>query len=183
MHSFGKHVYNGVVKKFKETVPQATALKQFTKRFASYLSLSFPLEAAAMTTSERSRGLYPDTSSFSEDSPCASLNASVDLENADHYDTRDISIGVSLFLTDNPKCSVSEWFFVLPNIELEFKGECYKEVLIELQDGVALSWDGRHICHYTSTGVSTASDNRWYGLHMAANGPTVKLSSPGSATL
>jgi hypothetical protein len=183
MHSFGKHVYNGVVRKFKENPRQATALKQFTKLFGRYLSLKFPLEAAAMTTSERSRGLYPDTSSFSEDSPCASLNASVDLGNSDHYDTRDISIGVSLFLTDDPTCTVSDWFFVLPNIELEFKGECYKGVLIELQDGVALSWDGRQIRHCTSTGVTTGLGNRRYGLHMAANGPTVKLSSPGNATL
>jgi hypothetical protein len=183
MHSFGMHVYNGVLRKFKETAKQAVALLQFTELFSNYLSLSFPFEAAAMTTSERSRGLYPDTSSFAPNSPCASLNASVDLGNADHYDTRDVSIGVSLFLTNDPKCPVSGWFFVLPNIELEWKGICYKGVLIELQDGVALSWDGRHIRHCTSAGVSTAPSNHRFGLHMAANGPAIKLSSPGSVSL
>jgi hypothetical protein len=182
MHSFGTHVYNGVLRKFKETRRQRGALLLFTELLSHYISRSFPLEAAAMTTAERSRGLYPDTSSFSTISTCASLNASVDLGNSDHFDTRDISIGVSLFVTDDPASPVTDWYFVLPNIALEFHGKHYKGVLVELQDGVALSWDGRYIRHCTSAGVTTNPGNRRYGLHMAANGPSAKLSSSDKET-
>ena len=175
MHSFGRHVFNGRLHKFKETVSQSRLLKSFTRLFSSFLLKSFPLEHASMVSSERSRGLLPDTSSFDSSSPCSSLNVSVDLANPDHYDIRDISVGVSLFLTDSSSESVKGWYFVMPNLEVLHCGKSYRGVLIQLQHGIALSWDGRYIRHCSSSGVTSTPGNRRYGLHMAANGPTAKM--------
>jgi hypothetical protein len=79
------------------------------------------------------------------------MDLSVNLANASHYDVNDASQGFSIWTEDKPG-TTANWYFVLPNVYGHILGgnETYNGLAIKLTHGVLISWDGRVIRHCTS---------------------------------
>ena len=79
------------------------------------------------------------------------MDLSVNLANASHYDVNDASQGFSIWTEDKPG-TTANWYFVLPNVYGHISGgnETYNGLAIKLTHGVLISWDGRVIRHCTS---------------------------------
>ena len=82
---------------------------------------------------------------------CHTMDLSINLANASHYDVWDASQGFSIWTEDFPG-STKNWYFVLPNLRGNFSDSNreYRGVAIKLTYGVLISWDGRLIRHCTS---------------------------------
>ena len=106
------------------------------------------------------------------------IDMSVDLGNASHFDVHDASQGYSVW-TEELRGRGKNWFFIMPNLHgtrpdgTHFAGEAVK-----LTHDVAISWDGRIIRHCTSlskpdgpTGKRVGEEghrNHLYGTFTAA---------------
>lgn len=79
------------------------------------------------------------------------MDVSVNLANASHYDVNDASQGFSIWTEDEPG-TTEDWYFVLPNVYGQIPGskETYNGLAIRLMHGVLVSWDGRVVRHCTS---------------------------------
>ena len=79
------------------------------------------------------------------------MDLSVNLENASHFDVNDASQGFSVWTEDYPGGNKT-WYFVLPNLRGKFPDSDreYQGVAIKLSHGVLISWDGRVVRHCTS---------------------------------
>jgi hypothetical protein len=78
------------------------------------------------------------------------IDMSVDLGNASHFDVHDASQGYSVWTEDLRGCG-ENWFFILPNLHGTRPDRTpFAGVAIRLTHGIAISWDGRIICHCTS---------------------------------
>jgi len=97
-----------------------------------------------------------------------SMNVSMDLGNASHYDVNDASPGYSIWTESEPG-TASNWYFMLPNILLKRGNQTYYGVAIRLFHGVAISWDGRVIRHGTSITTLGSKDNHTFGWFWAAD--------------
>lgn len=102
-----------------------------------------------------------------------SMDVSVDLSNASHYDVNDASQGFSIWTEDKPG-STKDWYFVLPNVfgKKEENGRTYNGMAIRLTHGVLISWDGRLIRHCTSM-MNRAERSHVYGTFFAAKSSVV----------
>jgi hypothetical protein len=74
------------------------------------------------------------------------MDVSVDLANASHYDVNDATQGFSIWTEDEPG-GVKDWYFVLPNVYGRrmpntdgTPGEMFHGVAIKLAHGVLISW-------------------------------------------
>jgi hypothetical protein len=79
----------------------------------------------------------------------SSMVVSVDLANATHYDINDASMCFALFAESKPY-TTSGWFFILPNVLVKFQNRTYHGLVLKLNHGVCIHWDGRIIRHGTS---------------------------------
>jgi len=79
------------------------------------------------------------------------MDLSVNLANASHFDVNDASQGFSIWTEDFPG-GTKMWMFVLPNLRGNFPDSDreYRGVAIKLTHGVLISWDGRVVRHCTS---------------------------------
>lgn len=102
------------------------------------------------------------------------LDLSVNLSNASHYDVNDASQGFSIWTEDEPG-TTKNWYFVLPNLVGTFPDSDreYKGIAIKLSHGVLVSWDGRLIRHCTS--VKTRHAGNFFGTFFAAKTRVVKF--------
>jgi len=143
--------------------------------------------------------VFPDVLSVIQDTegdanatPCAAMagdvlhnrvgctiDMSVNLANASHFDVNDASQGFSVWTEDIPGMA-SDWYFVMPNLHgVKPDGSKFNGVAIKLRHGTAISWDGRTIRHCTSlsrpdgpgtnvAGQSVKTVNHVYGTFTAA---------------
>jgi hypothetical protein len=141
-------------------------LQQFTTALEECYTKWYPQEVAAMRTYEASHGLSTCTG-FSDDFPTCSLNTSIDLANADNVDVGDATIGIALFHELLP-VTAQHWYFVFPNVLVQ-DGDCeHKGLIVQLQVGRTISWDGNCIRHCTSVCDMKSTLNHVYGIHIAA---------------
>ncbi|KAI2493781.1 hypothetical protein MHU86_20744 [Fragilaria crotonensis] len=79
------------------------------------------------------------------------MDVSVDLSNASHYDVNDASSSFAIWTEDSPG-TTNNWYLVLPNVfgKKTRTGRTYNGVAIKLTHGTLISWDGRLIRHATS---------------------------------
>ena len=78
------------------------------------------------------------------------IDMSVDLGNASHFDVHDASQGFSLWTEEFPGRG-SNWYFVMPNLHgMRPDGTAFSGLAVRLTHGVAISWDGRVIRRCTS---------------------------------
>ena len=83
--------------------------------------------------------------------PCRvglTMDISSNLCNSAHYDINDANTGFAVWTETIPGNKSQRWYFVLPNVfGKRHDGTTYEGVAIELEHGVAISWDGRRIKH------------------------------------
>ena len=79
----------------------------------------------------------------------SAITLSLNLMNTTHYDVHDGSVSFAIWTETIPGDS-QNWFFVLPNILVEYDGTTYHGLCIQLFHGVSVLWDGRVIRHGTS---------------------------------
>jgi hypothetical protein len=114
----------------------------------------FPLVLAVIRDLESDSGLKPEPPMDGKgDQGCRvgyTIDVSVNLGNASHYDVHDASQGFSVW-TEEIRGLGSNWFFVMPNLHGKRPdGRPFRGVAIKLSYGTAISWDGRVIRHATS---------------------------------
>ncbi|KAI2497450.1 hypothetical protein MHU86_17054 [Fragilaria crotonensis] len=78
------------------------------------------------------------------------IDMSVNLGNASHYDVHDASQGYAVWTEDKPSVGFN-WFFILPNVHgLKPDGATFSGLAVRLCHGAAICWDGRVLRHCTS---------------------------------
>ena len=105
-----------------------------------------------------------------------SMNFTVDLWNAPHFDVHDGSYGLGMWASDNGE-DVKDWEFILPNVVVESGVEGVggnrplKGTRIRLFDGCVLSWEGTEIRHGTArmADKEAASANHTYSSHWCSS--------------
>jgi hypothetical protein len=96
-----------------------------------------------------------------------SIDTSVDLGNAAHYDVHDTPKGFSVWTEDNPG-TATNWYFLMPNVHgVNNDGTHYNGIAIKLRHGTAISWDGRVVRPCTAVPCPGVS-NHVYGTFTAA---------------
>ena len=155
--------------------PIGTRVLQDGIRTTSYLATRLVsrqlVEAYVKALSRVGQILFPDVLAVIQDAegdtglkPCAamagdevgnrvgmSIDTSVDLGNASHFDSNDASQCYSLFLEEVPGMA-DNWYFVLPNVHGDRPdgSGSFDGLAIKIRHGTAISWDGRVIRHCTS---------------------------------
>ena len=168
MHAIGTHVeLDGVT-----TVPyRANGLVPERLLRNMVVSLSqvgrrcFPQVYSVIRDTESDSGLSPvePMDGIDGQSVGYTIDMSVDLGNASHFDVHDASQGFSVWTEDLRRCG-SNWFFVMPNIHGRGPdGAPFAGVAIRLTHGVAISWDGRVIRHCTSLSKPNGDDGKRVG--------------------
>lgn len=153
------------------------ALADSVHASAMLASMSVPAVLRVVQDLETDSGLKP-TPQMSGDGGSykvsTSMDLSVNLSNASHFDVHDASQGFSTWTEDYPG-STKNWFFVLPNVYGTKPGtkDSYNGLVIRLYHGVLISWDGRIIRHCTSVMERKASGGKKqshnvYGTFFAA---------------
>jgi hypothetical protein len=144
MFGIGTHVHNGRVQDFatKKGFDNPKSL-DMCNQASTVLEPLFPHQIIAMRAVERALGIRPKSSMTQ------SYDQSVNLGNASHYDVMDASTGISVW-TELIPGTAKNWYFVLPNLKVTHNGIEYVGVMIKLDHGTAISWDGRLIRHCTS---------------------------------
>ena len=76
------------------------------------------------------------------------MDISCNLQNSAHYDVNDATTGYAVWTETRPGNQKQRWYFVLPNVFGKYpNNDTYEGVAVALEDGVAISWDGRRIKH------------------------------------
>lgn len=172
--SFGDHVHLGALQDFALTakVPNENYLPNFMQQFRNVLTKEFPFEAACMVAQWQSANLVPKSNMGGSASPALSLNSSVNLGNAPHFDKLDVGVNASVWTEDRPGAAIG-WHFVLPNLLVRHNEVTYHGVMVRLSHGTAITWDGTLIRHCTSKTICGAKNNV-YGFNVASNISTLK---------
>ena len=92
-----------------------------------------------------------------------SLDVSISLVNAAHYDNGDKGEGVGLWFKDGcDHNSADNWYFLLPNCSIDGS----KGVTIKLCQGLMISWNGQEVkhCSIDPGHISTSEDNLFGAL-------------------
>ena len=159
MHAIGTHVHlDGVTTsayKANEAVGEAL-IREMVVSLVVIGRCAFPQVYAVIRDTEGNCGLHPVVPMDGEGGRRVgyTVDTSVDLGNASHYDFNDASQGYSQFLEDIPGKGTN-WYLVMPNIHGRRPGPNstwvpFAGLAIKITNGVAVSWDGRDIRHCTS---------------------------------
>jgi hypothetical protein len=89
---------------------------------------------------------------------------SKDLGNSAHYDTRDDTRGICIWIEEVP-ATATNWYFVLPDVSISgSRGVC-----IKLFHGAVLSWDGRLVRHCTSVTKFGKNNHTWACMFVSSS--------------
>jgi hypothetical protein len=113
------------------------------KQAKKVLEPLFPHQLISMRAIEQGLGI------FTKSRMPQAFNQLVDLGNASHVDVMDGSAGMSMWTELRP-VTAKNWYFVLPNLIVTHDGTDHVGVVIKLDHGTAIWWDGRLIRHCTS---------------------------------
>ena len=79
-----------------------------------------------------------------------SINATVNLANAAHYDVNDECVCAAIWFEKNKEVQ-TDVYFIFPNIVVvDSKGVSQNGLLVKIKDGCIISWDGSSLHHCTS---------------------------------
>jgi hypothetical protein len=126
-------------------------LRKFVKLLAKIGANCFPDVLAVMQDIEGNTGLQPVACMVdkgSVDRVAYSIDMSVDLGNASHYDVGDVSQGFSVWTEEVPGLAAN-WFFLMPNVCGMNNGIPFNGGAIKVYHGTSICWDGNVICHCT----------------------------------
>jgi hypothetical protein len=155
MHAIGTHVeLDGVT-----TVPYRTngrvperLLRNMVVSLSQVGRRCFPQVYSVIRDTETNSGLEPVEPMDGSDGQRVgyTIDMSVDLGNASHFDVHDASQGYSVW-TEELRGRGKNWFFIMPNLHgTRPDGTHFAGVAVKLTHGIAISWDGRIIRHCTS---------------------------------
>jgi hypothetical protein len=169
MFGFGYHLYNGGIKKFTSKLCEKRVCKMLNQA-KKVLEPLFPHQLISMRAIEQGLGICT-TSRMPQ-----AFNQSVDLGNASHVDVMDGSAGMSMWTELRPG-TAKNWYFVLPNLIVTHDGTDYVGVVIKLDHGTTISWDGRLIRHCTSVtdvnGGDVEGENHVFGMFFSTKANTL----------
>jgi hypothetical protein len=188
MHPIGTRVLPDG-KTLSEYVTQCNVNKRLVSAFVTSMarvcSSRFPDVLSVIQDIEADSSAVPCKAmagKASDDSVCFrvgfSVDMSVDMANATHYDVGDCSQGISIWLEEMPGLATG-WYFVMPNMYCCIDGRMYNGIAIRLRHGTAISLDGRVIRYGTSiphpdgcntpiVGTNGGHVNHLYGTFTAA---------------
>ncbi|KAI2493370.1 hypothetical protein MHU86_21152 [Fragilaria crotonensis] len=157
---------------------QQEALRKAVVASARLAAVTIPTVLRIIQDVEEDGDLDPPEGGMNGDGGCLrvsfTMDVSVDLANASHFDVNDATQGFSIWTEDEPG-TTKEWYFVLPNVygrrspSVDGKpGDIYHGVAIKLTHGVLIGWDGRVIRHCTSVMDRGSPANHVYGSFFAA---------------
>jgi len=156
---------------------------QLCQEIASYMEKVYPHHLITTRHAERAHGVHPQQNMGGENGVASSMDQSIDLANATHFDINDASTSFSLWSELNPN-TAKNWFFVLPNLRVFCDGKMYNGVIIKLNHGTSICWDGRIIRHGTSiTDINgndfkevknSTTENHVFGTFFAAKAKTLE---------
>ena len=104
--------------------------------------------------------MFPISDKWGEGKDRAPIMFSKNLGNSSHYDYKDKSQSISFWAEKYPG-TAHNWFFVLPNLSINSSAG----VVIKLEHGIAIVWDGtiHHHCTSATDGVGNGDeDNQVY---------------------
>ena len=112
----------------------------------------------------------------------STMNLSVDLMNATHYNASDASVSFVIWTEISPN-TTEGWYFVLPNVLIKKNGHTYMGLCIRLFHGVSIMWDGRIIRHgasiHSTTPNSDGTPNYTMGWFWGTNTKIILTSRNG----
>jgi hypothetical protein len=131
------------------------ALRKAVVASARLAAVTIPTVLRIIQDVEEDGDIDPPEGGMNGDGGCLrvsfTMDVSVDLANASHFDVNDATQGFSIWTEDEPG-KTKEWYFVLPNVYgrrspgVDGKpGEIFHGVAIKLTHGVLIGWDGRVI--------------------------------------
>ena len=179
MHPIGSRIDNSwqktqfIASSTSDAVP---VLSKAVQAAAKLASVSIPAVLRVIQDFEADSGMKHVGGMVGDGGTChaaQSMDLSINLANATHYDVNDASQGFSIWTEDNPN-TTKDWYFVLPNMTGKFPGtnRKYNGIAIKLSDGVLIGWDGRLIRHGTSMVRSRVGNI--YGTFFAAKTRIIK---------
>ena len=113
------------------------------------------------------------------------MDVSSNLCNSAHYDVNDASTGFAVWTETIPGNRAQKWYFVLPNVYgKRHDGTTYEGVAVELEHGVAISWDGRQVKHCSFYIENTKSPlNYLYGTFCGTKFNLIDLGLDGKGQI
>jgi hypothetical protein len=190
MYAFGKHVY--------QYSRDCTGYGQYEGTFAYDPELRIMSELMSRMLCSRlhweTLGIRHILEKYDEKPPkCVggnkgltkSVNVSVNLANAAHYDENDEGIGAAVWVEQSPNVAM-DVYFIFPNVSVkDSTNKMRNGLLIKLKDGCIISWNGNSLRHCTSM----RSDPKYplsfhppkpqysglYAFHFVNNGANLRL--------
>ena len=105
-----------------------------------------------------------------------SVNISIDLGNAAHFDCNDLGTGIAFWVMADQDGSAENWTYVMPNsIGRRWDGTTFQGVIVKLCHGTLISWNGMDIRHCTGVPHSISEGNHLYGIHVTNNHNSLSL--------
>lgn len=154
-------------------IPHFTAkLSEVCLLARSIFESIFPVALKTMQSVERDVGIFPSDAMGGNSGVTCSMDVSIDLGNATHYDVGDGSVGFSVWTELKPG-QAKNWYFVLPNVLCRYQNNTYHGVAIQLFHGVAISWDGRVLRHGTTI-TDVGEGNHTFGTFWKAGGRLIE---------
>jgi hypothetical protein len=113
------------------------------------------------------------------------MDVSSNLCNSAHYNVNDASTGFAVWTETIPGNRAQKWYFVLPNVYgKRHDGTTYEGVAVELEHGVAISWDGRQVKHCSFYIENTKSPlNYLYGTFCGTKFNLIDLGLDGKGQI
>lgn len=142
---------------FNEAEPSSITVEEFGKMASATIKTKFSRTYKSMSLLE-----YNAEFQSYIGSTVHSLDASINLGNASHYDNCDIGSGVGIWVSKSGTDLVN-WYFCLPNASVHGK----KGVAIRLRHGIMIQWNGAHIKHCTMDPGYISEDEALIGLLLA----------------
>ena len=132
----------------------AKMFQTFVHSFAKIGGSAFPDVLVVIQDDESDASALPCTAMAGDGGNyCVgySVDMSVDLANASHFDVHDALQGLSVWTEEKPGLA-SNWHFVMPNLHgISDDGKMFNSVAIKLHQGTAISWDGRFISRHCTS--------------------------------
>ena len=155
------------------------ALRYLRSEFNELISSFHRLEHVSKTNKAVGKSALTETRNR-ESFIVPSMNFTVDLWNASHFDVNDGSYGVGMWASEEGT-DVEDWEFVLPNVVVSSGVDCagsgadhgtsMKGTRIKLFHGCVLSWEGTEIRHATArlANKKAAAANHTYSSHWCSS--------------
>jgi len=191
MFAFGKHVYQysagrNTYRTYDGTPDFDPNLRIMSELMSCLLSSCLHWETIGMRRILEKYDEKPPKCVGGNKGLTKSINVSVNMANAAHYNVNDEGIGVAVWIEQSPHVGM-DVYFIFPNISVKDKrtDQLRNGLLIKLKDGCTISWNGNSLRHCTSMHSDPKHPLSYnppshekaglYGFHFVNNGANLRL--------